>query len=121
MPFRNPLFPGVARIFPSSLGSSEPGIPFWPRFDAFPRSGMRASRPHPVVCTCPSECDGTDSHAWHSGVRYFPELRVYSRVPLGLVNLGLHFGRVIMRFLKVGCERASLALGLHLCLRVRWD
>ena len=107
MPLRRPSFPGVARLFPNSLGSSEPGYPFWPRSRAYPRSGMRACKPHPLLCTC-FNAGGTDSHACHSGVCDFPELRVYSRAPLGLVNLGFHCGRVVMRFLGVACVRAML-------------
>ena len=72
---------------------------------------MRACKPHPLLCTCAFNAGGTDSHACHSGARDFPELRVYSRTPLGLVNVGLHFGRVVMRFLEVACVSTSL----HLC------
>ena len=50
----------------------------------------------------------TDSGACHYGGRDFPELCVYSRVPFGLVNLGFHFGRVVMRFPEVACVRAGL-------------
>ena len=69
---------------------------------------MRTCKPHPLLCTCGFNAGGTDFHACHSGVRDFPELRVYSKTPLGLVNLGFHFGRVVMRILEVACVRASL-------------
>ena len=97
-----------ARLFPNSLGSSEPWIPFWPRCHAFPRSGMRACKDHPLLCAGASECMGGHSHACHSGGREFPELCVHSRTPLDLVNLGFHFGRVVIRFHEVACVRASL-------------
>ena len=101
-------FPGIARVFPSCVGSSEPRISFCPRFHAFPRSGMRACKAHPLLCTCGSNAGGTNSHSYHSGVRDFPELHVYSRDSLGLVNLGFHFGSVVMRFVEVACVRARL-------------
>ena len=50
----------------------------------------------------------TDSDACHSGGRDFPELRVYSRVPFGLVNFGFHFSRAVMRFLEVTCVSGRL-------------
>ena len=103
-----PLIFQSSRLFPTSLGSSEPGIPFWPRCHAFCRGGMREYKPQRLVCTCASECSGTHSHPCHSSTPNFPELRVYYRTPLGLVNLGLHFGRVVMRFVELACVRASL-------------
>ena len=69
---------------------------------------MREYKPHALLCTCAFNAGGTDAHACHSGARDFPELRVYSRGPLGLVNLGFQFGRVVIRFLEVACVRASL-------------
>ena len=54
---------------------------------------------------------GLHSHACHSGVRDFPELRVYFQSPLGLVKLGFHFGRVVMRFLEMACVRGRLLPG----------
>ena len=48
------------------------------------------------------------SQACHSGAADFPELRVYSRTPLGLVKLRFHFSRVLMRFVEVACVRTSL-------------
>ena len=71
---------------------------------------MRACKAHPLLCTCGSNAGVTDSHACHSGVRDFPELRVYSQVPLGLLKVELHFGRVLIRFLEVGYVRARLTL-----------
>ena len=108
MPLRHFLFPGVARLLPRSHGSREPGISFYPHCHAFCRSGMREYKPHPMVCNCSSECSGTHSHACHSSAPYFPELRAYSRGPLGLVNLGLHFGPVVMRFVEVAWVSTSL-------------
>ena len=49
------------------------------------------------------------SHACHSGAPDFPELRVHSQSPLGLMKLAFHFGRVVMRFLEMACVRASLS------------
>ena len=69
---------------------------------------MREYKAHPLLCTCSCNAGGTDSHACHSGVRDFPELRVYSRTPLGLVNLEFHLDRVVMRFLEVACVRERL-------------
>ena len=103
-----PRFLGVARLFPRSLGSSEPGIPFWPRCHAFRGSAICEFKPHPLLFTCDSECGGHHSHACHSSAPYFPELRVYSRRPFGLVRLGFHFGRVVMRFVEVACVSSSL-------------
>ena len=108
MPLRRPRFSGIARLFPKFLRSIEPGIPFWPRCHAFPRSGMRVCRAHPLLCPCALNAGGTDSHACHSDVRDFPEMRVHSRTPLSLVNLAFHFGRVVMRFLEMACVGARL-------------
>ena len=72
---------------------------------------MREYKPPPLSRTCASECGGTDTHACQSAARDFPELRVHSRGPLGIVNLGFLSGRVVMRFLEVACVRTSL----HLC------
>ena len=48
--------------------------------------------------------------ACYSGARHFPELRVYSPIPLDVVKLGLHFGRAAMRFVKVeGVSRGPTA------------
>ena len=90
------------------LEYSEPGILFWKRWHAFRRGGMREYKPHPLLCTYASQCGGTHSHACHSGVPDFPELRVYFRRPLGLVNLGFHFGRVGLRFVEVACVSTSI-------------
>ena len=49
----------------------------------------------------PFFCTASHSHACHSVARDFPELRVYSLIPLGLVHQEFHFGRVVMRFVKV--------------------
>ena len=38
----------------------------------------------------------------------FPGVGVYSRSPLGLVNLGFYFRGVVMRFLEVACLREGL-------------
>ena len=108
MPLQRPRYPGVARPFPKFLGFGEPEIRFWPRFHAFPRGGMRACKANPLLCTCGFDAGVTDSHAHHSGVHDSPELRVYSRLALGLANLGFHFGRVFMSFLEVACVRAGL-------------
>ena len=70
---------------------------------------MSACRARALLCTCGFNAGVTDSRACHSGVRDIPELRVYSRVALGLVKLGFHFGRVVMRFLEVACVRARVA------------
>ena len=48
------------------------------------------------------------SQACYSGAADFPELRVYSRAPLGLVKLRFYFSRVLMRFVEVACVRTSL-------------
>ena len=69
---------------------------------------MRACKANPLLCTWGLNTGWTDSHACHSGVPDFSELRVYSRTPLGLVNLGFHFGRVVMRFLELACVRARV-------------
>ena len=69
---------------------------------------MLACRPHPLLCPRAFNSGQTESDACHSGVRSFPELRVYSRAPLRLVNLGFHFVRVVMRFLEVACVRGGL-------------
>ena len=68
---------------------------------------MREYKPHPFVCTCASECGGTCSHACHSSARDLPELRIYTRSPLGLVNMAFHFGCVVMRFVEVTCVSTS--------------
>ena len=80
------------RLFLGSVGSSEPGIPFWDRWDALRKSAMLDYKPLPLVCTGTSEYMGAQSNACHSSARYFRELRVYSRRPLGLANLGFRFG-----------------------------
>ena len=54
-----------------------------------------STRLTPIFCTV------SNSHACHSGARHFPELRVYSPIPLGLVHLGFHFDRVVMRLVEV--------------------
>ena len=69
---------------------------------------MREYKPHPVVFTAASKCMGTQSQACHSGARDFPELRLYSLNPSSLVNLGFHFGRVVMRFVEVACVSTRL-------------
>ena len=69
---------------------------------------MHEYKPHPFVCTGSYECGGTHSHAGHSADRDFPELSVYSRRSLGLVNLGFHFARVGMRYLEVAWVSTSL-------------
>ena len=70
---------------------------------------MRACKARPLLCTCGFNAGVTNSRASHSGVRDLWELRVYYRVPLGLVNVGFRFGHVVMRFLEVACVGASLA------------
>ena len=95
-------------LFLRALGSNEPGILFWARSHALPRSGMREYKPHPLVYTGASECGRTHSHACHSGAPDIPELRVYFRDPSGLVNLGFYFGRIGMRYLEVACVSTSL-------------
>ena len=50
----------------------------------------------------------SDSHACHSGARDFTELRVYSPTPLGLVQLGFHFGSVFRRFVELACVSTRL-------------
>ena len=107
-PLQRPYVPRVARLFSKFLGSSEPGIPFWPGCHTFHGSGMREYKPHPLFRTCASEFGGTHSHACHSGAPDFPELRVNTRSPLGLVYLGFHFGCVLMRFLEVACVTKRL-------------
>ena len=92
IPLRRPLFPGVARLFSRSLGSTKLLIPFWTRWHTLRKSGMREYKPPPLVCTGASESTGANSHAYHSGARDFPELRVYSRSPFGLVKLGFYLG-----------------------------
>ena len=69
---------------------------------------MREFNAPPLVCTVASECSGAHTHARHSATRDFPELRVYSRSPLGLVNLGLRFGRFGMRYLEVACVSLTI-------------
>ena len=69
---------------------------------------MRENKPSPFVCTGALECMGAHLHACHSGAHDFPELRVYSRGPLGLVKLGFRFGCVGMRYVEVACVRTSL-------------
>ena len=108
MPLQRPCFPGIARLFPRSLVSSEPGIPFWPLCHAFRRSGMRKYKPPPFFRTSTWECSGARLHACHSGARQFPELHVYSRGPKGLANVGFHFGRFVMRLVEVECVSARL-------------
>ena len=57
------------------------------------------------------------SHACHSGARDFPELRVYSPTPLGLVHLRFHFGLVVIRFVEVASVSTRLIpFFLHMCL-----
>ena len=62
---------------------------------------MRGCKSRSLLCTCGFNAGVTDSCTCHSGVLDIPEMRVYSRVALGLVELGFHFGRVVMRFLEV--------------------
>ena len=88
--------------------SSELGIPFCARWHALRRRGIRENKPPPFVCTGASECRGAHSHACHSSARDFPESRAYSRGPLGVVNLGFHFGRVGMSYGDMACVRTSL-------------
>ena len=75
---------------------------------------MREFKPHPLVCTCALHCSGTHSHTCHSGAPNFPEFRVYSLGPFGLVNLGFHFGALGMRFVEVACVSTSLTPWLAL-------
>ena len=63
----------------------------------FRRVGMREYKAPPFLCTGTLEDMGAHSQAYHSSALDLPELHVYSRVPLGLVNLGIHFERVGMR------------------------
>ena len=70
---------------------------------------MRGCKARPLLCTCGFSAGVTDSHACRSGFRDFPELRVSSRVALGVLNLGFHFGCVVMRFLEGACVGARLA------------
>ena len=46
-------------------------------------------------------CTASHSHACHSVAPDFPQLRVYSPIPLRLRHLGFHFGCVVMRFVEV--------------------
>ena len=69
---------------------------------------MREYSPYPLVFTGAPECMGVQSHACHSGARDFPELRVYSRNSMGLVNLGFQLGRVGMPYVEVACVSTSL-------------
>ena len=69
---------------------------------------MREYKPPPLVCTGASECMVAQSNACHSGARDFPELRVYFRGPLALVNLGFCLGLVGMRYVEVACVSRSL-------------
>ena len=46
-------------------------------------------------------CTASHSQACHFVARDFPEFRVSSPIPLGLVHLGFHFVRVVMRFVEV--------------------
>ena len=63
----------------------------------------------------PFFCTASHSHACHSGARDFPELRVYSPIPLGLVHLGFHFGRVVMCFVKVARVSTRLTPFFNTC------
>ena len=69
---------------------------------------MRDYKPHHLVWTGASEYSWTHSHACYSANRDLPELRVYSRGPFGLTNLGFHFGPVGMRYLEVACVSTIL-------------
>ena len=84
------------------------GFHFWSGSHAFPRSGMRACKAHPLFRTGALECMGLHSHARHFGAPDFPEFRVYSQTSSALDNLGFHFGRVVMRLLYVAGVRARL-------------
>ena len=66
------------------------------------------TRISPYFAPCVSQCTACNSDACHSGAPDFPEFRVYSRYPLGLVHLGFHFGRVLMRFLEEACVTKRL-------------
>ena len=68
---------------------------------------MREYKPHPLVGTGASDCSRADSHAWFSGARNFPEVRVHSRDSLALVNLAFHFGRVGIRYVEVALTHAT--------------
>ena len=103
-----PVISQSCTSIPEVLGPSERGIPFWARWHALRRSGMRDYNPHPLICTGASDCSGAHSHDCLSGALKLPELRVYSRGPLGLVNLGFHFGRVAMRYVEVACVSTTL-------------
>ena len=78
---------------------------------------MREYQRPPFFCTCASECSGVRSHACHSGARDFPGLRVYSRGPQCLANLGFYFGRFVMLFVEVACVSTSLHPSLAYVLR----
>ena len=108
MPLRRSSFPEVARLFPTFFRSSQPAISFWPLWHALRRSGIREFNPPSFVSTGVSESSGVHSDACHSGARDFPLLHVYSRGPLGLVNLAFFLGRLAMRYVEVACMNSTL-------------
>ena len=68
---------------------------------------MREYNHPPLVCTGASKCVREQTNACHSGSRDYTELPVYSRSPMGLVNLGFRFRRVVMRYVEVACVSTS--------------
>ena len=108
MALGRPLFSGVARLFQSSFRSSQPGTPFWTRYHAFPQGGMRACKPRPWFTLVPQSAVGlTLTHATPASV-ISRSCGGIPEVPLGLLNLGFHFGSVVMPLLEVACVRAVL-------------
>ena len=87
----------VCAYSPTPLGlSSAPGNPFWPRGDVFRGSSRREYKAHPFLLHILSLSRMPLRRPSFAGVA-----RTIGEVPLGLVHLGFHFGRVLMGLVEV--------------------